>query len=209
MRQHLVQLRVLGAVEQRVAVGGRVVDEVGRDRAGAAGLVDEHDLLAQRLLGVRRDRARDDVRRTARAPHDDAGELTFGKRRRRAHAGEQGQGSGPEKLPVRHGVPPFLDGYINMRSGSGPASSSGKCRESRLHRDFKPGSRRRADAAAIAAVIATSTTAPSSRGTSRGEHGLAGSVAMNADLSPRPHSRGSSFPTRGTRSAVGRHLSCS
>ena len=74
-----VQLRVLGAVQHRVAVAGLLVDEVGRDRADAAGFVLEHDLLAQRILRKRCDGPSHHIGRAARAPHDDPRQVVFGK----------------------------------------------------------------------------------------------------------------------------------
>lgn len=78
-RQHFVKLRVLGAIEQRVAVRGAAVDVLGRDGAGGTRLVLQDDLLAQDRLDVRRDRARDDVGGATRAPHDDPEQILLGE----------------------------------------------------------------------------------------------------------------------------------
>jgi hypothetical protein len=67
----LVQLRVLGAHQQGVAVGRLRIDELRRDGPDAAGAVRHDDVLAQYLLGMRRHGAHHGVGRAAGPPLDD------------------------------------------------------------------------------------------------------------------------------------------
>src|SRR5690606_15891702 len=68
--EYTMQLRVLRAEQDVVAVRGTRVHVLRRNRADAAGTIDEDDRLAKFLFDARNQNARQVVRCAARAPHD-------------------------------------------------------------------------------------------------------------------------------------------
>ena len=111
--QNLVEQRVLGAHQQRIAVCLGTRDLVQRNRADAAGDVLQHDLAAENLFGMGRDRTHHRVGRAAGTPLNDALDFLFrifrhGCRDTECKRAERAEyHSLHESPPFRYGPPGF------------------------------------------------------------------------------------------------------
>ena len=99
----------LRADEQRVAVGGLIIDVLAADAAGRAALIDDGDGLPELLLQQRGQRTAIDIRGAAGGVRDDHGDRTvgiLGQRERGAQAQHESQENDTEFF---HGMgPSFL-----------------------------------------------------------------------------------------------------